>query len=89
VRSDAELDDLARRGKEPVFKASAVHGHGVIESFFGLLDRAWKKLDGEHDLTQKLGIKPDDFLSRAAASLGYEGKARELCNAHVGGKAGA
>ena len=63
VRSDAEIDDLARRGKEPVFKASAVHGQGVMESFFGLLERAWRKLEVEHDLTQKLGLKPDEFLS--------------------------
>ncbi len=85
VRPDAEIDELAARGKEPVFKASAVHGQGVIESFFGLLERAWRKLDVEHDLQQKLGIRPDEFLSKAAASLGYEGKARELCDAHVGG----
>jgi mutual gliding-motility protein MglA len=90
VRTDSEIDDLAQRGKEPVFKASAVHGKGVIESFFGLLERAWCKLDGEHDLTQKLGLNPDDFLAKAAMSLGYEGKARELCDACVGGrKAGA
>lgn len=88
TRSDAEIDELARRGKEPVFKASAVHGQGVIESFFGLLDRAWRKLDAEHDLRQKLAIGPDDFLAKAAASLGYEGRARELCEAHVGGRRG-
>ncbi len=85
VRSDAEIDELARRGKEPVYKASAVHGKGVVECFFGLLDRAWIKLDAEHDLTKKLGIKPDEFMARAAASLGYEGRARELARAHVGG----
>lgn len=86
VRSDAEIDDLARRGKEPVFKASAVHGQGVMESFFGLLERAWRKLDVEHDLRQKLGVEPDDFLAKAAASLGYPGRARELCSAYVGGR---
>jgi signal recognition particle receptor subunit beta len=85
VRNDAEIDELARRGKEPVFKASAVHGKGVIESFFGLLDRAWQKLDVEHDLTRKLGIRPDQFLAKAAASLGYAGRERELAQAHVGG----
>lgn len=85
VRTDAELGDLARRGKEPVFKASAVHGQGVMESFFGLLDRAWRKLDTEHDLTRKLGVQPDEFLAKAASSLGYEGRARELCQAQIGG----
>ena len=88
IRTDAEIDELARRGKEPVFKASAVHGQGVIESFFGLLDRAWRKLDAEHDLSHKLAISPDDFLAKAAASLGYEGRARELSEAHVGGRRG-
>lgn len=85
IRSDAELDDLARRGKEPVYKASAVHGQGVMESFFGLLERGWRKLDAEHDLTQKLGFTPEDFLDKAAASLGYEGKARQLIESCVGG----
>lgn len=85
VRSDAEIDELARRGKEPVFKASAVHGQGVMECFFGLLERAWRKLEVEHDLKNKLGIDPDDFLDKAAASLGYAGKARELADACVGG----
>ncbi len=88
IRTDAEIDELARRGKEPVFKASAVHGQGVIESFFGLLDRAWRKLDAEHDLSHKLAIRPDEFLAKAAASLGYEGRARELSEAHVGGRRG-
>jgi signal recognition particle receptor subunit beta len=88
VRTDGEIDDLARRGKEPVFKASAVHGKGVMESFFGLLDRAWTKLDAEHDLTRKVGLRADDFLAKAAASLGYAGRARELAEAHVGGRKG-
>jgi signal recognition particle receptor subunit beta len=88
VRSDAEIEDLALRGKEPVFKASAVHGRGVMESFFGLLERGWRKLDAEHDLAKKLGITPDAFLAKAASSLGYEGREKELCNAHVAAKRG-
>lgn len=84
VRTDAEIDELARKGREPVYKASAVNGQGVLESFFGLLDRSWRKLDAEHDLTQKLGLEPNAFLEKAAASLGYEGKARSLRDACVG-----
>lgn len=84
VRSDAEIDELARKGREPVYKASAMNGQGVLESFFGLLDRSWRKLDAEHDLTQKLGLEPNAFLEKAAASLGYEGRARSLRDACVG-----
>ena len=85
VRSDDEIDELARRGKEPVYKACAMNGIGVLESFFGVLDRAWSQLDKEHDLTTKLGLRPTAFLEMAAASLGHEGKAAQLAAACVGG----
>ena len=87
VRSDAELDDLARRGKEPVFKACAMKGEGVLECFFGVLDRSWKRLDAEHDLRTKLGLGPEAFLEMAAASLGHAGRAHALSSACVGGVA--
>ena len=87
IRSDAEIDELARRGKEPVYKASAVSGQGVLESFFGLLDRSWKRLDADHDLCQKLGLAPAAFLDMAAASLGRAGQAQALRSACVGGNA--
>lgn len=85
VRTDAEIDDLARRGKEPVYKACAMNGQGVLECFFGLLERSWRRLDAEHDLKEKLGLSPAAFLDMAAASLGHAGKAKELCAACVGG----
>jgi len=88
VRTDLEINDLAQRGREPVYKASAVHGKGVIETFFGLLEGGWRKLDREHDLTTKLHIAPDAFLAKAAESLGYPGKWKELSAAHVGGSLG-
>jgi GTPase involved in cell partitioning and DNA repair len=84
IRTDAELEELAKRGKEPVYKASAVQGTGVLESFFGLLALSWRRLDAEHDFAQKLGIGPDALLDKAAAALGHPGKARELLSASVG-----
>jgi GTPase involved in cell partitioning and DNA repair len=88
IRTDAEIDDLARRGKDPVFKACAVTGAGVLESFFGVLDRSWKHLDAEHDLSGKLGLRPAAFLEMAAASLGHPGMAQALSGACVGGGEG-
>jgi mutual gliding-motility protein MglA len=85
VRGEAEIEDLARRGREPVYLASAVTGAGVVECFFGLLETAWHRLNQEHDLTEKLGMTPETFLATAATSLGYEGKARALADARVGG----
>lgn len=85
IRTDAELEQLARRGKEAVYKAAAVRGDGVMETFFGLLDRVWRRLDAEYDLASKMGVDPDLVLERAAASLGYEGRARELSGACIEG----
>ena len=85
IRSDQEIVDLARMGKEPVYKACATSGLGVVECFFGLLDRAWQRLDAEHDLRAKLGLDPAAVLEVAAASLGYAGRAAALSAAHVGG----
>jgi signal recognition particle receptor subunit beta len=85
VRSDADIGALAQKGREPVFKASAVKGEGVLESFFGLLHLAWSKLDAEHQLAKKLGLDGDRFLATAAEKLGHKGEVKELLAACVGG----
>jgi signal recognition particle receptor subunit beta len=85
VRTDAEIEALAKKGREPVFKASAVKGDGVLESFFGLLHLTWSKLDAEHQLAKKLGLDGDRFLATAAQKLGYKGTVDDLLRACVGG----
>ncbi len=85
VRSDAEIALLAGQGREPVFKATAVKGVGVLESFFGLLNLTWSKLDAEHQLAKKLGLDGDKFLATAAQKLGFKGSVEELLSTCVGG----
>ena len=57
IRSDAEIDAMAARGREPVYKATAVQGDGVVETLLGLLDITWKHLDEVHNLTAKFGME--------------------------------
>ena len=85
VRSDEELEAVARKGREPVFKASAVNGQGVMETFFGLLHVTWCKLDGEHHLGKMLGIEPSALLPMAARQLGLTTDVSTLLAACVGG----
>jgi len=85
VRSDEEIDVLARRGREPVFKASAVVGRGVLETFFGLLYLTWTKLDREHQLAKMLGIGSGDLLPMAARQLGVAADVPTLLSSCVGG----
>jgi mutual gliding-motility protein MglA len=70
VRPDAELDSLAKRGKEPVFKAVAAHGQGVLETFLGLVRATWSKLERDHQLAAKFQIGSDEVLESLSSRLG-------------------
>lgn len=85
IRSDDELSQLAARGKEPVFRAIAVRGEGVVETFMGLLHLTWRTLDHTHELAHKLGIDGDDLLRSAATQLGVDTPVDELLSRRVGG----
>ncbi len=45
IRSDEEIDALASKGREPVFKAIATQGTGVVETLIGLMRITWERLD--------------------------------------------
>ena len=63
IRSDADIDAMAAKGREAVFKAVATQGTGVIETLFGLLEVTWERLDSWHDLSGKFGIDGDALLT--------------------------
>jgi signal recognition particle receptor subunit beta len=70
VRTDEELDRLASRGREPVFKAVAVRGAGVVETFLGLLELTWQHLERDHQLSTKFGLEPVRYLKDVRIRLG-------------------
>jgi hypothetical protein len=88
VRSDEELGALARRGREPVFKASAVSGAGVLETFFGVLYLTWTKLDTEHQLAKMIGLESSQFVPMAVRQLGVKADLSKLLSSCVGGDLG-
>jgi signal recognition particle receptor subunit beta len=69
VRSDGEIEELAKKGREPVFKAIATRGVGVLDTFFGLMDLTWKRLENEHHLAEKFGLDPEVLLTNLRAKL--------------------
>jgi hypothetical protein len=62
VRPDDELDQLAKRGREPVFKAVAMKGEGVLETFVGLVQLTWARLERDNQLDKKFQIRVDEVL---------------------------
>lgn len=69
IRSDDEIDALAARGREPVFKATALRGVGVLETFHGLMERTWSHLDSTHGLGAKFAIEPRVLLNEVRERL--------------------
>jgi signal recognition particle receptor subunit beta len=85
VRSDDEIEVLAKRGREPVFKASAVHGRGVLETFVGLAYATWNRLDQEHQLAKMLNFSSSGFLPMVVKQLGLKQDPATLLASCVGG----
>ena len=63
IRSDDELEDLAKRSRERIYRAIAVRGVGVLETFHGLLDALWESLESRVDIGAKFGLSRAEFLS--------------------------
>jgi signal recognition particle receptor subunit beta len=72
IRTDAEIDELARKGKEPVYKAIALRGQGVLETLVGLLEIAWKRMEKEHQLGEKLGLREEVVIDELRGRLGVK-----------------
>jgi mutual gliding-motility protein MglA len=77
IRSDAEIDALAQRGREPVFKAVATRGAGVLETFFGLVRATCATLEARHQLAQKFHVGEADLLASLAARMDPPAALRE------------
>ena len=86
IRTDDEIKQLAQQGREPVFRASALTGEGVVETFFGLLHLTWSKLEAEHQLSRIIGIEPHEFVTVAARKMGVKRDVRVMLASCLGGK---
>jgi signal recognition particle receptor subunit beta len=85
IRTREELDELAKRGREPVYLAVATQGTGVVESFLGLLQITWQSLNQQHSLDKKFGFESDAFVQMVANKLGANAPVLRLVNTRLGG----
>jgi signal recognition particle receptor subunit beta len=70
IRTDEELKQLASRGSEPVYPASALTGEGVVETLLGLLAATWDSLEKRIGLGSKHGIGKQELLDSLGRQLG-------------------
>ncbi|MFW2389649.1 MAG: GTP-binding protein [Polyangiales bacterium] len=77
IRSDEELEVIAQRSKEPIYKAVATRGYGVMQTLRGLIRDTWTKLEEDHQLEEKFGISPARFMNEVEARLKHDPGQRE------------
>jgi len=70
IRPDSEIDELASKGREPVYKAIATRGVGVKETLGGLLRATWLSLENKHGLSDKLGLVTQEVFSLLSDRFG-------------------
>lgn len=64
IRSDDEIERIAAKGSEPVFRAVALKGEGVAETFLGLAASTWGKLDRKFDLGARFSVTQDEVMGQ-------------------------
>ena len=77
IRSDEELEAIARQSREPIYKAVATRGYGVMQTLTGLIRETWSKLEEEHGLEDKFGISPLRFMNEIEAQLKHDARRAE------------
>jgi signal recognition particle receptor subunit beta len=70
IISDDELEQLERDTPEPVFRACALTGAGVFDTFFGLLEATWDALDASVGLEKGFGLTREEFARAVRTHVG-------------------
>lgn len=56
IRTEEDIMRMASKGKEKIFLATATHGSGVLETFMGLMQETWERLEAEHSLKERFAL---------------------------------
>lgn len=86
IRTEQEIGDMAKMGREPVYMAVATKGTGVVPCFIGLLYRTWLQLQSTHDLQKKFRFDGEAFMGEVAKKLGDNRSIPEILGDAVGGR---
>lgn len=75
ARTEAEIEDTRKKGKEPVFAAVAIRGQGVLETLHAVLEQAYRRIDAKSDLRKNVGLTEAEFLDQVFAQIDLAGTA--------------
>lgn len=73
TKSDAEIEETRKKGKEPVVGAIAIQGVGVLETLYAVLQAAFRALDARAGLSKNIGLTEREFLTQVFGNIDTTG----------------
>ncbi len=73
TKTDAEIEETRKKGKEPVIGAIAIRGVGVLETLHAVLQSAYRTLDARAGLSKNIGLTEKEFLSQVFVNVDTTG----------------
>ena len=77
TKSDMEIAESAKRGKQPVIGAVAIRGDGVLETLHAVLQEAYRAMDRRANLRRNVGLSEEEFLGQIFGNIDLAGTALE------------
>lgn len=84
TKTDEEIEDTRRKGREHVVGAIAIRDVGVMETLYAVLQVAYRKLDARANLARNIGLTEGEFLTQIFSNMELRGT--ELAKAFTGPK---
>lgn len=73
TKTEAELDVIRKKGREPVVGAVAIRCEGVLETLFHVLQQAWRNLEARAQLSKNIGLSEAEFLGQVFNNIDVKG----------------
>lgn len=73
TKTDAEIEETRKKGKEPVVGAVAIRGIGVLETLHAVLQQAYRSIEARAHLSKNVGLSEREFLSQVFANIDCTG----------------
>jgi mutual gliding-motility protein MglA len=73
TKTDAEIEETRKKGREPVVGAIAMNGVGVLETLHAVLQMAYRSMEARASISRNLSLTEREFLGQVFANLDLTG----------------
>lgn len=73
AKTEQEMDETRKKGKEPIVGAIAIRGIGVLETLYAVLQVAFRAIDARSGLAKTIGMTEREFLAQIFTNIDTAG----------------